>query len=72
MSYNWKEAEFKISKKTELIQKLKVDKEHLIKSLRALQRACIDNDAGSVIDSDAFHESRQLLHKFNMEIKRNT
>lgn len=66
MHYNWKEVEFELERKTNMIKSLLDDRKQLIKSLRALQSDCVNKDASSVIDGDAFIESRCLLTKMNV------
>ncbi len=66
MNYNWKEVEFELDRKSKLIQDLLNDRKELIKAMRLLHSDCVNKDASSVIDGDAFIESRLLLTKMNV------
>ena len=66
--YNINEAEFELERRQSALleaQRLKVE---LISALRNLQMECVNRDS-SVCDSDAFHESRSLIHKLTMSDK---
>lgn len=66
MVSNHKEIDFEIARlQNHLAEAIKANRE-LVASLRALQAECVINDASSVIDSDAFFESRALVHKLTI------
>ena len=66
MNYNWKEAEFELKRKSELIQLLMKNQKDLIRAVNGLQSKIVEVDASDVIDSDSFSIARELLHKFNV------